>query len=141
MISSIRPHVLVCNVFTFASKFWIQPQCGKQTNKPRGLHSLHAWFLTFSILLLSKQAHLSGDFKGVVLQSLCFLIYGRLNQDFTSQLPRRPLRPLDYVAKVMLNFLGKYRWLFPTLFYKRKVMTSAFLLDLLPHKWNASLHF
>lgn len=42
---------------------------------------------------------------------------------------------LDYIVNIILNFLLTFWLLFSMLFYQIQIITSAFLLDLLPHKY------
>lgn len=95
----------------------------------------------FSSLFL-KWADLWGDFKGVVLESLYFLTDGSINQVINIIIVQKTnLNHFDYIAKVMLNVLFKYWLVFFIWFYQVKITVSAFLLDLLQNKWNASVNF
>ena len=74
-------------------------------------------------LLSLKWAHFWGYFKHLILQSLCFPIYRRINKKMFHILivQKASFSHFDYIVKAVWNLLFKYTLLFSTLFYKVKV--------------------
>lgn len=82
MMPRIKPCVWICNIVSF---FHLDFECNHNLGKKNVSQLTYLTIHSLLFLLSLKWAHFWGYFKHLILQSLCFPIYRRINQKcFTS---------------------------------------------------------